>query len=296
MNFQPHPTRSGFIFLAVAFVALVATAWLVGILLQQSNPANLFPWLLALLVMLLVTGLAVYWAIIAFRLHYHINRNGLAIEWGLGQQRIPFDNIEQIVSGKSFASKASYRGMSLAGLRFGTGELTGYGTLNFRTTAPVENCLLVVTADRSYVISPKKPESFLRAWQIRQPLGPTQKWTEGARRHWPLNIPVLNDQLMWALLGAAAFLLLSLLGSISLNYPDYPGALPVHFDVLGRADRIAPKIELFILPAVGGVVWLVNAVLGTLVYNKERMAAYLLWGSTAVMQFCLWIALLTITA
>ncbi len=296
MNFQPQPTRSGFILLAIAFVTGVATAWLVGIMLQQASPSTMFQWLLALFVMLLVTGLALYWAIIAFKLHYHINRNGLEIEWGLGQQRIPFDNIKQIVFGKNLAENAAYRGINLAGLRFGNGDLAGYGALKFRTTAPIESSLLIVTVDQSYVISPNQPENFLKAWQTRQPLGPTQSWTEGAYRNWPLNIPVLNDQLMWALLGAAAFLLLSLLGSISFNYADYPGALPVHFDTLGRADRIAPKIELFILPAVGGIVWLVNAVLGTLVYPKERVAAYLLWGSTAVMQFCLWIALLTITA
>ena len=295
MSFQPQSTRSGLVLLAVAFVAGALATWLVGILLQQDDPVKMFQWLMALFVVLLIIGLAVYWAIVAFKLHYRLNRNGLAIEWGLGQQRIPFDNIQQIVSGESLAANASYRGISLAGLRFGTGELSGYGPLKFRTTAPIESSLLVVTSNQSYVISPQKPENFLNAWQIRQPLGRTQNWAEDARRHWPLNIPVLNDQLMWALLGAAAFLLLSLLGSISLNYADYPGALPVHFDTLGRADRIAPKIELFILPVVGGIVWLANAALGTLIYPKERVAAYLLWGCTAVMQFCLWIALLTIT-
>ena len=296
MNFYPQPTRSGFILLAIAFVAGAATAWLVGILLQQNNPAKMFQWLMALFIMLIVTGLAVYWAIIAFKLHYHLNRNGLAIEWGVGQQRIPFENIQQIVPAKSLAANAAYRGINLAGLRFGSGNLTDYGVLKFRTTAPLENSLLVVTTDQSYVISPYQPDTFLRAWQVRQPLGPTQHWTEDVRPHWPLNIAVLNDQLMWALLGASAFLLLTLLGSIALNYADYPGAFPIHFDNLGRADRIAPKIALFILPAVGGIVWLVNAALGTLVHRWERVAAYLLWGSTAVMQFCLWIALLTITA
>ena len=63
-----------------------------------------------------------------------------------------------------------------------------------------------------------------------------------------------------------------------------------------RADRIADKLVLFTLPAAGAIVWLTNAILGSLIYRREKVAAYLLWGSSIAMQLCLWVAVLTITA
>ena len=98
------------------------------------------------------------------------------------------------------------------------------------------------------------------------------------------------------MLGSAALLLLALLGYISLNYLDFPQALPIHFDSLGRADRIASRVFLFTLPAAGAIVWGINFILGSLIYRREKIGAYLLWGSTIAMQLGLWMALLTIIA
>jgi hypothetical protein len=251
---------------------------------------------IGLLLMLGLTGLALYWSMVAFRLNYHLNRNGVAIQWGLGQQRIPFQTIQQIIPGQQFRPAEGRKGLNLAGLRLGQSEINGFGLLRFRATAPLSHSLLIVTEQQTYVISPQQPDSFLAAWQRRQTLGPTQQWAESLRRQWPLNIPILADPLTWWLLGLAALLNLMLLGYVCLNYAGLPQMLPVHFNNLGQADRIATRATLFILPAAGAIVWLFNALLGIVVYRREKIAAYLLWGSAIAMQGCLWIALITITA
>jgi uncharacterized membrane protein len=115
------------------------------------------------------------------------------------------------------------------------------------------------------------------------------------RRNWPLNIPLLVDPLTWWLLGTAALICLSLFGYLSLRYPELSPSLPIHFDNFGRADRIVDKLTLFTLPVTGATVWVINAFLGSLIYRREKVAAYLLWGSTVFMQLCLWVAVLTIT-
>ena len=47
--------------------------------------------------------------------------------------------------------------------------------------------------------------------------------------------------------------------------------------------------------AAGAIVLGLNTLLGSLIYRREKVAAYLLWGSAIVMQIFLWLAVLTIT-
>jgi hypothetical protein len=296
MSFQPYPTRSGFIFLGGAIIFSATAVLLTRSLLQQNEPPSIFILLIGLLAVFALVIITLYWAIVAFKLDYYLNRNGVTIQWGLCQQLIPFRVIKDIVPGQKITARPTFKGIKIAGLYLGWGELSGYGPLKFRTTVSLAESLLVVTAHQTYVISPDQPHAFLKAWQARQNLGPTQEWAEGVRRRWPLNIAVLSDPLTWGLWSLAALICLALLGYICLNYPDLPGSLPVHFNSLGQADRIADKATLFTLPAVGGIVWVINILLGSLFYRQERVAAYLLWSSTIGMQVCLWIAALTITA
>jgi hypothetical protein len=247
------------------------------------------------LIVLGVTGLACYWTVVAFKLHYYLSRNGLAIQWGLAQLLIPFESITAIVPGKTVSTSPTFRGVNLAGLRFGWGELAGYGPLKFLATAGLAESLLVVTPQQTYVISPHQPDHFLAAWQARQALGPTQQWSVGLRRSWPLNYPLLTDPLMWWFLGLGALACLSLLGYLSMTFAELPRSLPIHFNAFGVADRIADKSALFTLPLAGAAMFIVNAVLGGLIYRWEKVGAYLLWGSTVTMQIFLWVAVLTLT-
>jgi hypothetical protein len=296
MSFHPYPTRGGFISLAIAIIAGGISLTLANFLLQQNQPFAIFKFIIGLLIALGLTAIALHWTLIAFKLGYHLNRNGLGIQWGLGQQRIPFRAIETIVPGETVSPLPHFRGVNLGGLRFGWSKSAEYGSLKFRATAPLTQSLLIVTADEAYVISPNRPDSFLKAWQTRQGLGPTQQWTMQVHRQWPLNIRLLVDPLTWWLVAGSALLGLALFGYIALRYPELPQALPVHFDSLGRADRIANKVTLFILSAAGAIVWSMNAILGGLIYRREKVAAYLLWGVAIVVQLCLWVAVLTITS
>jgi hypothetical protein len=216
------------------------------------------------------------------------------IQWGLTQHRIPVDHIETIIPAKSVAESVRFWGLNLGGLRYGWGRLPGFKLLKFFAAAPLTDSLLVVTGRHTYVISPRQADYFLRAWQIRYSLGPTQAWSGRPRRSWPLNTPLFIDPLAGWLLGFAGLVWLALLAYLAFSFSALPAALPVHFNALGHADRIAAKSSLFILPVGGAIVWVVNALLGELVYQREKIAAYLLWGCAAVMQVCLWLALLTL--
>jgi hypothetical protein len=294
MTFEPYPTRSGIVSLGLAVVFGVAVILFLTLLLQQHDPTTMFRLFVGLLLALVITLIALYWTAISGKLVYHLNRNGLEIQWGLTQHRIPFENIENVIPGQDVSTSTRFWGLNIFGLRLGWGRWPERGLLKFYATAPVSDSVLVVTAERTYVISPRQSTRFLQAWQERQTLGPTQHWPAEVRRSWPLNTPLLVDRLAWGLLGIAFLLWLALLGYIAFTFTELPSVLPVHFNTLGRADRIAEKSTLLILPAVGAIVLIANALLGELVYRREKLAAYFLWGSAIVMQVCLWVALLTI--
>ena len=295
MNFQPYPTKFGHFALAVAVVCALIMLVLIDVLLRQTVPSTIFWLLVATLLAVGATITAVYCSIIGFKLKYHLNRNGLIIQWGLCQKRIPLHHIEEIIPGEIVKEPIRFRGFELAGLRMGRGESDELGRIAFHTTAPLERTLLVLTPEQTYGISPQDPSAFLKAWHDRQALGPTQHWCEEVRRGWPLSIEVLVDPLCWWLVGSAAVICLALLGYVSLSYAGLPTLLPVHFDNFGQADRIVDKFSLFILPAVGAIALGVNLILGGFIHHREKVAAYMLWGSTIVVQLFLWIATLTIT-
>lgn len=295
MTFEPYPHRSGYVLLAVALIFGLPALFLPNLFPPPATPAGSFTILASRLGLAIPAALSLYGAVVAFLLRYHLNRNGLVIHQGLTRYQIPFNAIRAIIPGHSLPPVSGFKGIKLAGLRLGRGSLPEYGRVIIRTTTGPANSLLVVTTGPACLISPRRPGDFVTAWQARRSLGPTQQWTPGIRRSWPLNTPLLNDPLTWWLLGAAGLLLAALYGYLSFKFAGLPPVVPVHFDVFGRVDRIADKITLFTLPRGGAMVLAANMFLGGLLYGREKMAAYLLWAGAIAMQLFLWIAALTLT-
>jgi uncharacterized membrane protein len=294
MRFSTMPSRSGYLLLGITLAAGLGATIMGYNAVQQVTPAALFTASIITLFALIIALVALYHTIVVFSMHYHLNRNGLTIRYGVRQQRIPLKEIQFITPAQSVSSQINFRGINILGLYLGYGRLAGHGPLVLHGTSPFRYCTLVVTPERTYVISPAEITALIHSWRACQEIGSTQEWSVTNTFLPPFDIPLLNDGLAWGLLAAGLMLLVALVGAISLNYAELPAALPVHFDNLGRADRIEPKIFLYTLPAVGAVVWLVNLLAGVFIYRREQLGAYLLWGSTAAIQVSLWVALFTI--
>ena len=166
--------------------------------------------------------------------------------------------------------------------------------MSYHSTAQLTDSLLVVTAERSYVISPHDQQHFLQAWQDRRALGPTRQWPHQVQPRWPLNTLFFSDAIVTGLFSTALLLCLALFAYLLWILPELPADLPLQFDLLGQFDRTSAKSALLALPFIGMTVIAVNALLGTLIYYRDHVAAYLLWGSLVVMQLGLWGATLTI--
>ncbi len=137
MDFYPYRTHSGYALLGASVVSGLITAMMFDILLRQPTPPQMFQALVGLLVLLAFSLTALYWTVAAFTLRYHLNRNGLTIYWGWGQQRIPFDHIQQLCRATPYRTGFIYR-FNLAGcLWAGPPERLGALKFGHRPPAPM---------------------------------------------------------------------------------------------------------------------------------------------------------------
>jgi hypothetical protein len=292
MKWKPYPSRGGWIGLALLGGALLIDILIVGAVAGTSIPWLRFVSIFLAMLSLPVLGLVAYWTYGYFTLRYHLDRNGLVIRWGGDRQIVPIERVQTIapVGGEGDRALSGFLGVRWPGYRAGRGQLAGAGPTLFRHTAPLEASLLVMTPSQAYVISPADPEGFIRAWEVRQTLGPTQSWTQEARPVSLLALPSWSDRLAYGLIAAALVVGVAFAAYVWARYPTLPENLPFHFDAAGQVDRIGPKGEILRLPTIGLLVLLLNLLLGLALHKRERLAAYLAWGGAIMVQILLWLA------
>ncbi|RME69668.1 MAG: DUF1648 domain-containing protein [Chloroflexi bacterium] len=295
MTFWPPSSRSGYAFLTLALLLLVTAGLLVSRLAGTADRTAAFYLSLGLLVVLAGLAGALYLALVAFSLQYRLTRNGLSIRWGWLEYRVPLARVTDVILPAELEHVDLLKRFNLLGLRLGRRKHPVYGPVRIFALAPPSDCALVVTPDGGYLLSPGDLPRFRRAWQARQNLPPTQVWAEGTVRRGPLKLRLLADPLMWGLVSAGLVVFLALSGYVALQYARLPAALPIHFNALGQADRIADKETLFTLLKILGGLLGGNFVLGSLVYYREKTAAYLLWTAGIIVGCLLWVAVVTIT-
>jgi hypothetical protein len=308
LEFKPTSYRSGYIGLGIAvgltavmigLGALIATIG--GLSVQQPIPLLTLGLGAALLLLLVVLALVLYWSIAALWLRYRVDRNGLIIWWGASKLIVPMERIQAVMPGPEIATDGdealawiAFRGVRWAGLRAGSGRLSNDTLARAYTTSPLARTTFVQTPDHAYIVSPRDPGAFIKAWRVRRVLGPTRHWREEEQRAWPFDLPIWRDRVAWALIGLSLLTNLALHIYLSFVFDRLPAILSFHFDVLGRVDRIASRTEILRLPQVALLMLLLDLGVGFFVYRWERTAAYLIWGGGLVLQWLVWGAVFTI--
>ena len=287
MKFQPVTHRGSGISLAVALILLVVGIWLTN-LMRQQPPSGLQFW--SGLFALTSYGIALfffYQAYALFRLAYFLTRNGLRIRYGAVTERIPIENITNIIPASDTTIPArQFLGIDLPYWWVGT-----WSNVGFYSTVKPDRALRVQTEQRDFLVSPSDTAAFMEAWQRRQTLGPTQAWLQETRL-WPFfNLPLWTDPLAWRLILGALLVWLILVGSTLSAYPNWPVNIPIGTDPQRQVTTIVPREQFLWLPGIGGAIFLINLVLGIIWHRKERLAAYLIWFLAILVQIGLWVGL-----
>ncbi len=245
---------------------------------------------LAVLVSPGLLGLIGYWLYGLARSGYSLDRNALIIHWGPTEQTIPTGQIERVLMGDEVEGHIQFYGGMWPGHCVGYGEVPGAGPALFYATVPPRRQIYVVTPGLTYGISPADRDGFLGALHKRLQMGPTQVVEQSSRRPGFLDWPIWQNRAGMALLAVGLLAVLALIGLLCFQFPALPRMVPLHFDAAGNPDRLGLQGQIFILPLIGLLVLLLNGVLGWLVYRRERVAAYLLWGGAVLVQVLVWTA------
>lgn len=277
-------------------VLVAATAAAASALLASSVGAGSLVLLLLVLLLAPVTLIACLYAVGFLLLQYRWSRNGLVISGGLARLLVPMRAIQGIYTAAEDDSGLPFQGLRFVGHNMGRVMTASGKRIVYLATAPAEACLYVVTARRIYAISPADREEFLRRFEAERSLGPVADWHETVQVSWVLHSLVWRDYVGAALAATALLAGILLLSMAFVVYPGLPGAVAMHFDPLGRPDLMVPPERIFYLPLIGSCVTVANFVLAIAFYDRERLISYFLWGSAALVQVLLIVALRAIAA
>ena len=291
----PPPKRRGLIIHGVVILVLTALAVAGFITLSRSEVGLTF--LISLLVALASFApipFFVYRAYSLLHADYHLDRDSLAIKWGLRVEDIPLTDIEFIRSSDDLTTPLPLPSLPMPGGLIGMRRHPDLGVVEF-LAADAKKLLLVATAKRVFVISPENPaaltQTFARATEMGS-LTPTesksvypsfvvtQAWASGVARY------------LWL---TTLFLNLGLFVWTSLVIPTIPRvALGPQF--AGSELATVPSSQLIIFPVASLLLSVVGWVAGLYFYRweKERPLAFIVWGSGMVMSLFFLIAVLFI--
>ncbi len=257
-----------------------------------SRPIGPLTFILTLIILgsLPLLGLIGYQLYGLARSGYDIDRNAVTIQWGPVKQIVPVESIKRIMLGTEVEGGVKYfRGWRWPGLMQGQGELPEADLTVFYASASLRQQLILVTPSVSYAVSPADIAGFIESIKARSELGPTQAVEQTTEHPAFFDWALWSDRVAHYLLITGATMCLLLFGLVSLRFPQLPPILPLHYNVFGLPDRNGPATQAFILPLIGLLALGANTLLGSLFYQREQVASYLLWGGTIVVQVLLWI-------
>lgn len=286
-HFAP-PKRSGLILHSLLMVVLATAAiWGFISLTRVEMGMQFLISLLATLVSFVPLPLLAYRAYALQQADYVLDRESLAIKWGLRAENIPLSDIEFMRPASDLTIPLRLPRFSLYGSIVGVRRHPDLGTVEF-LASDRKRLLLVGTARRVFVISPNDPaglaRNFARATEMGSltPVQPVsvypsfvvnEAWTDKSVRFLWLTTIFLNLALfVWA----------------SLVIPSMPSVL------LGNVEngQAVPSSQLIILPVTSLLLSVMGHAAGLYFYRweKERPLAFILWFSNLVMSLSFLIA------
>lgn len=271
----PPPKRLGLIVNgSIIFVlTIITTISFINLSNAQVGPAFLI-WLLIAIISFAPIPFFAYRAYSLWRADYFIDRDSLAIHWGLRVEDIPLNDIEWIRPVDDLTNPLKLPPLSLPGGLLGLRRHPDLNLVEF-IASDAKKLLLVATAKRIFVISPEDPsalaQTFARATELGS-LAPaeaksvypsfvvTQAWKNNLARFLWLTALFLNIGLfIWA----------------SLIIPTTPQV------ILGQATESVPSAQLINFPVVSLLLVIIGWIAGLYFYRweRERILAFIVWGA-----------------
>jgi hypothetical protein len=291
----PPPKQRGLLthgIIALVLLVVVVVGF-IQLTLADVGAAFLI-WLLASLVAFAPLPFFAYRLVALYRANYEIDRDSLAITWGLRVEDIPLSDIEWIRPAEDLTTPLTLPTLPLPGALLGLRRHPDLGTVEF-IASDAKKLLLVATAKRVFVISPENSaglaQTFARATEMGS-LAPaeaksvypsfivSQAWESGLARYLWLSALFLNIGLfIWA----------------SLIIPSTP-QVALAVQAADSTFETVPSSQLIIFPVASLLLAVTGWIAGLYFYrwDRERTLAFIVWGSSTFTSLLFLLAVLFI--
>lgn len=289
----PPSRRFGLIVHAILILVLGGvSAWEISNLTQtQVGPTFVVDLLIALLTFVSIPFLG-YRIYALLRADYYIDRDSLAILWGLRVEDIPLTDIEWVRPASDLTHPLSLPRFRLPGALLGTRRHADLGLVEF-IASDTKNLILVATSKRIFAISPKDTAALVRTFARATELGSltraepksvypsfvvTQAWESPIARF------------LWL---SGFFLNLGLVIWVGILIPSL-AQVPIGFNAFGVPNAATASVRLILLPLISALMFVIGVTAGLYFYRWERQRplAFIVWGSSALCALLFLLAVL----
>ena len=279
----PPAKRFGLLFhmIIIAILTIVSVYGFATLSRSQMGPSFVMYLLMALLTFAPIPFLG-YRAYALLRADYYIDRDSLAMLWGLRIEDIPLTDIEWVRPASDLTHPLALPRFRLPGALLGTRRHPDLGAVEFIASS-ARNLILIATSKHVFAISPRDAASLVRTFARATELGSltpaepksvypsfviTQAWESPFARFLWLTGILLN-------LGLVAWVGL-LIPSIS--------QVPFGFNPFGVPNVTAPSVRLILLPLISALMFITGLITGLYLYRweKERPLAFIIWLSSTL--------------
>jgi len=279
----PPAKQFGLIIHGIIILALTSiSAWGIFNLTKiQVGPTFVSNLLIALLTFVPIPFLG-YRMYALLRADYYIDRDSLAILWGLRVEDIPLTDIEWVRPASDLTRPVSLPRFRLPGSILGTRRHSDLGLVEF-IASDTKNLILVATSKRVFAISPRDAAALVRTFARATELGSliraepksvypsfvvTQAWENSTARF------------LWM---SGFFLNLGLVIWVGILIPSL-SQVPLGFNAVGAPNAATSSVRLILLPLISALMFVTGLTTGLYFYRweKQRPLAFIVWGSSAL--------------
>jgi len=289
----PPAKRLGLIIHAVIILVLAGVSTWGFLNITRAAVGPMFvSYLLAALLAFAPIPFFAYRAYALLRADYYIDRDSLAILWGLRVEDIPLTDIEWIRPASDLSAPLSLPRFRLPGAVIGTRRHADLGLVEF-LAADSRKLILVATSKRVFAISPKEMASLVRTFARATELGSltpaeaksvypsfiiTQAWDNPFARFLWMSGLILN---------------LGLFVWVGILIPSLP-QVPIGFNSFGAPAEPSSSVRLILLPFISSLMFMIGVFAGLYFYRWElqRPLAFILWLSSTLCAVLFLIAVL----
>ena len=233
-----------------------------------------------------------YRAYALLRADYYIDRDSLAMLWGLRIEDIPLTDIEWVRPASDLTRPLLLPRFRLPGAVLGTRRHSDLGLVEFIASSS-RNLILIATAKRIFAISPQNASGLVQTFARATEMGSLMQ-TEAKSVYPSFIITQAWERPLARFLWVSGILLnLGLILWVGMLVPSF-SQITFGFNPFGEPNQTAASAQLILLPLISALMFVAGVIAGLYFYRWERQRplAFVVWISSTLCAFLFIMAVL----